>query len=116
MFKSVLVAAATAVLTASTAQATPAFGPPDETTYRIRISYADLDITTHAGARVLMDRIARAAAIVCGGGPDSLMHDDRVRFERCRTEAYGRAVGQLDPKIILSVSDYPPQPTLFAAR
>ncbi len=112
MFRIALAAVAAASLGASAAQS----APTAEQVVQVRVSYADLDVATHAGSRALMQRIARAAGAVCGGGPDSLIHDDRVRFERCRTEAFGRAVQQLRPTIVDAVADYPPDAVLVAAR
>ena len=105
--------AAAVVFAASAARAGNA--PPAATRVEVRVSYGDLDVAVPSGARALMQRIAKAAATVCGGGPDSVIHDDRLRFDRCRTDAFGRAVKQLDPAIIDAVADYPPK-TLFAAR
>jgi UrcA family protein len=100
-----LIAAAAAAFVAPAAHATADSG----TTFVVRVRYGDLDVRTHAGAQVLMQRIAKAAAEVCGGAPDSVMHDDRVRFDRCRAEAYGRAVMQLDPVILTAGADDPLQ-------
>ncbi len=37
----------------------------DDDEYRVRVTYADLDLSTPAGAQELYDRITRAAHIVC---------------------------------------------------
>ena len=108
----VLIAAAAAAFVAPAAQATPA----SETTFMVRVRFADLDVRTHAGSQALMQRIAKAAAEVCGGAPDSVMHDDRVRFDRCRADAYARAVTQLSPTIINAVADYPPRTQIADAN
>ena len=81
----------------------------------VRISYGDLDVRDRTGALTLMNRIARAAGAVCGGGPDSPLGDDRGRFESCRLDAYGRAVIRLDPQVIAAVADTPaPNPPVTA--
>ena len=87
------------------APAAAAARPADDGAAEIRVRYLDQDVRGRDGAQALMQRIARAATQVCGGGPDSLIHDDRVRFDRCRAEAYGRAVMQLDPAIVSAVAD-----------
>ena len=112
MLRIALIALVAASLGAPAALAAPSA----DDVVQVRVSYADLDVATHAGSRALMQRIAKAAGSVCGGGPDSLIHDDRVRFERCRTEAFGRAVQQLRPEIVDALADYPPDSTLVAAR
>lgn len=107
-----LIAAAAAAFVPAAAHATP----DSESTVVVRVRYVDLDARTHAGSQALMQRIAKAAAEVCGGVPDSAMHDDRVRFDRCRDEAYGRAVKQLSPTIINAVADYPPRTQIADAN
>jgi len=112
MLRIALTALVAASIGASSAQAAPSA----DDVVQVRVSYADLDVATHAGSRALMQRIAKAAGAVCGGGPDSVIHDDRVRFERCRTEAFGRAVQQLRPTIVDAVADYPPGAVVVTAR
>jgi UrcA family protein len=84
-------------LSASIASAAAA-SPPAAADVVVRVSYADLNIHAQPGAQALRHRIAKAAAKVCGGVPDSRLYDDKVRFERCRTEAYDRAATQLEPE------------------
>jgi UrcA family protein len=112
MLKIALLAATAAALAASAAHATTY----SDATIEVRVHYADLEVAGPDGARALMQRIAKAAAQVCGGGPDSVIHDDRVRFDHCRAEAFGRAVKQLDPQIVTAVADYPPRTQLADAR
>jgi UrcA family protein len=104
MLKIALIAAAAAALFAAPARAEPSAAE----VVHLRVAFGDLDVRAAPGAIALMGRIAQAAAQVCGGRPDSVIHDDRVRFDRCRAEAFGRAVTQLDPAIISAVSHYPP--------
>ena len=96
--------AVTAGLAASTAQATPSAALA-ESAVEVRVSYADLDIKAPAGAHRLMQRIAKAAATVCGGGPDSRLYDDKLAFDHCRRDAYGRAVTQLDAAIVTAAGE-----------
>lgn len=105
-----ILTAAAVLLAASAAHAAPS----PESIVQIRVAYSDLDVAAPSGARALMARIAYAAAVVCGRHPDSVMYDDRIRFERCRTDAYGQAVKQLDPAIITAVADYPSRTELGA--
>jgi UrcA family protein len=82
----------------------------------MRVSYADLDIRDTAGAHRLMQRIARAAASVCGGGPDSRLYDDKLRFDRCRADAYGRAMMQIDAATGSAAAASQPTGIVVAAR
>jgi len=108
-------AAALAVLAFAPA-ASAQTAPPGAVRAVVRISYADLDVRDWTGALALMNRIARAAGAVCGGGPDSPIGDDEGRFERCRLDAYGRAVTRLDPQVIAAVAAAPPAGPPVAAR
>ena len=50
------------------------------------VDYADLDLSSPAGLKVLHRRIDVAIADVCGGaGPAS--HEEVIDIERCRTRA-----------------------------
>src|SRR5437763_819246 len=99
-------AAALAILACAPA-ASAEIAPPGAVRAVVRISYGDLDVRDRTGALALMNRIARAAGAVCGGGPDSPLGDDKGRFESCRLDAYGRAVVRLDPQVIAAVADVP---------
>ena len=60
----------------------------DEATRSVRVSYADLNLTTQAGAATLYGRIRSAARQVCGyEGPS---------FTSCFKKAVGDAVAQVN--------------------
>ena len=108
-------AAALAVLACAPAASAQA-APPSAVRAVVRISYGDPDVRDRTRALALMNRIARAAGAVCGGGPDSAIGNDDGRFARCRLDAYGRAVTRLDPQVIAAVADAPPASLPVAAR
>jgi UrcA family protein len=68
------------------ARATPSDSPPT-----VRVSYADLDLTTEQGVRVLYARIVSAADLVCPyAGIENLSL--YVRSRACRKQAIAEAV------------------------
>jgi UrcA family protein len=98
------IAAVTGLMVLGAAAAPASAGPyvgPD-----VAVHYADLDITTAAGAEALYERIQQAAVSVCPQA-DSRTLDRYMTVIRCRNEVVARAVS--------SVSS--PQVTaIFAAR
>ncbi len=63
-----------------------------------RIHYRDLDLTTDAGAAALQQRIARAAANICGPA-DGRTLDDQARSVACRNTAIASASPQMNAVI-----------------
>jgi UrcA family protein len=64
------------------------------------VTYTDLDISTTAGASVILARIEHAANQVCGGQPDIRDLDARARFVACRTSAMSTAVASLHSPVV----------------
>jgi UrcA family protein len=62
---------------------------------RIAVSYADLNLKSEAGARVMLGRLQAAAASVCGGAAVSSHLDDVTAFRACTRQALDRAVSDL---------------------
>jgi len=58
-----------------------------EETTSVAVSYADLNLQTHAGVAALERRITRAVDEVCGSGENSLDLNDWFGAKKCRTEA-----------------------------
>ena len=79
-------------------QASPArFVGPD-----VAVGYADLDITTQAGAETLYERIQQAAARVCPPA-DSKMLTQYVAVMRCRNTVVEHAVSSLSSPQVTAV-------------
>ena len=91
-----LTASALAIMTVA-AIASPAHAA-DSDTKSTKIHYRDLDLTTDIGAAALQQRIAHAAARVCGP-VDGLTLDDRARFHACRDTAIASASPQMNAVI-----------------
>jgi UrcA family protein len=65
-------AIALAALTAAAAFVQTAAAEPGRgTEVAVRVSYADLDISSEAGVKTLMRRIDRAAGVICGSASPS---------------------------------------------
>ena len=91
-----LTASALTIMTAA-ALANPAHAAHSETK-STKIHYRDLDLTTDTGAAALQQRIAHAAARVCGP-VDGLTLEDRARFQACRDTAIASASPQMNAVI-----------------
>jgi UrcA family protein len=66
----------------------------DEATRSIKVSYADLDLSTQAGAATLYSRIRGAARQVCGY--DGMTYLDHTSWKRCFNGAVGDAVAKVN--------------------
>jgi UrcA family protein len=66
------------------------------------VHYGDLDIHAEHDAKILLQRIDRAATKACGGHATfgSISHLPDHAFEKCRLEAIGRTVTELGVPIV----------------
>lgn len=73
---------------------------------KVRVSFADLDLSRQEDARILLDRIEKAAYLACGGNPRrhpgyGLMPNRTEEvFEECRQEAVARAIRDVDAPVL----------------
>ena len=89
--------------------AIPAAGlaaPPNQSDDRaVTVSYADLDINSEAGAKVLYARLKRASEDVCGVAPylesGSLTKTRKAKL--CYAETLGSAVDSIDSDLLTSI-------------
>ena len=86
-FRTFALVSALAVLGASPALA-------DEAARSIKVGYADLDISTEAGASTLLTRIRSAARQVCGYYGSTVV--DKAIWNSCFKHAVGDAVGKVN--------------------
>ena len=89
-------------------------GPPTNVTGRSAVHYGDLNMNTEQDARIMLQRIERAAKKACGGHPTfgSFSHRSDHAFEECRSEAIKRTVKQLGvPMVIRIYSAATPRPS-----
>lgn len=107
MLKSVLVAIAGAGLAAlasqpGSAQAQTASSPE---LVSVRISFADLNLSSQSGAREMMGRIEGAARIICGESPSNNDLSERSREHACVDQTVSDAVRSLDAPSVTALSD-----------
>ena len=76
----------------------PAFAFPESGSRQLVVSYADLDLSTRQGVRILDRRLRAAAATACG--PTSDFDPEGKNDARlCRTETLAQARAQRDSAI-----------------
>jgi UrcA family protein len=66
------------------------------------VQYADINIATEQGAKLMLVRIERAARKACGGHPTFSSYTGSLddTFEECRDKAVQRAVEQLGAPLV----------------
>jgi UrcA family protein len=62
----------------------------------LRVEYADLNLNSEAGAEVMLRRLNRAAASVCGDSYGRRPIEAREAVRACMSDAVERAVSALD--------------------
>ncbi len=69
------------------------------------VYYGDLNLDTEQDAKIMLERIERAAKKACGGHPTfgSYTHLPDHTFEECRTEAIQRTVKQLGAPMVTRI-------------
>ena len=116
MKKPILIALASALITAGAIKAAPAFAqtPSPEPAVQVAlVPTADLDLSTTAGQRQLDLRLARAARDVCGVASDSdLVGTNDVR--KCRDDVLAKANAQRDQ--LLAAADRGARIAITASR
>lgn len=84
---------------------TPTDGLPTHITGRSVVHYGDLDLSAEQDAKIMLQRIERAAKKACGGHPTFSSYTgslDRT-FEECRGKAIQRAVNQLGAPLVTRI-------------
>lgn len=107
MLKSLLPAMAGVSLAAlaiapGAAQAQPA---SSQESVSVRISYADLNLSSSEGAREMMGRIESAARIICGESSTNNDLSERAREHSCVDATMSEAVRSLDAPSVSALSD-----------
>lgn len=110
-----------AALATSAVAATPAFAQrPHDQAPSLRVSYANLDVTTSQGAEELMQRINDAARNVCGGASAASSHDLRTytAHNACKAQAIEHAVDGANLAMLTELYDrrHDRAHAVFAAR
>jgi UrcA family protein len=85
---------------------TPTDGARHNITGRSVVHYGDLDLSAEPDAKIMLQRIERAAKTACGGHATSSSYTgsvDRSTFEECRATAIERAVKQLGAPVVTRI-------------
>src|SRR5258708_4698014 len=87
--------AAVAAISLFAGVSTASAATPSGDTVSVTISYGDLDLSTNAGARIVLARITHAAGEICGSQPDTRLLDQTRAYSGCMTSVTNRAVAKL---------------------
>ena len=77
-------------------------GRPASITGRRAVYYGDLDLSAERGAKIMLQRIERAAKQACGGHATFSSYTGSLdsTYEECRRKAILRAVKELDAPVV----------------
>jgi UrcA family protein len=81
-------------------------GPSTSVTGRSAVHFGDLNLGDETDAKIMLQRIERAAKTACGGHATSgsiTGSVDHYSFEECRAKAIRRAVKQLDAPVVTRI-------------
>ena len=84
---------------------TPIDGPPNNVTGRSIVHYGDLNLNLEQDAKIMLQRIERAAKKACGGHATFSSYTGSLdhTFEECRGQAIQRAVNQLGAPLVTRI-------------
>lgn len=80
-------------------------GPPTNITGRSVVYYGDLNLNAEQDAKIMLQRIERAAKKACGGHATFSSYTGSLdhTFEECRSRAIQRALRQLGAPLVTSI-------------
>lgn len=80
-------------------------GPPAKITGRSAVYYGDLNLNAEEDAKIMLQRIERAAKKACGGQPTFSSYTGSLdnTFEECRSEAIARTVSRLGVPMVTRI-------------
>ena len=81
-------------------------GPPTNITGRSVVYYGDLSLNAEQDAKIMLQRIERAAKTACGGHATVSSYTgsvDHFTFEECRAKAIQRTVKQLGAPVVTRI-------------
>ena len=85
---------------------------------QVVVFHGDLDLTSEAGAVVMLRRLERGARKACGGTPGRQPLAMELAYRICREQALSDAVAQLDAPLVSAFYEgrYGQAPRLYASR
>ncbi|HEX4183151.1 MAG TPA: UrcA family protein [Caulobacteraceae bacterium] len=85
------------------AQSQTAFAQSDDTV-SIKVSSADLNLSSQAGAKVMLQRITTAAKSICGPAPQHPFEDLHNHFDSCVHDIVGKTVNTLGAPMVTAMN------------
>ena len=91
-------------------------GTSDPAAMTVKVSFADLELSSPAGAKSVLNRIHAAAKTVCGGEPDIRLLERSAIYHSCMKATVERAVASLDSPAVTALNAGEPGATMVANR
>lgn len=82
----------------------------------IKVSYADLNLSSEAGAKSLLARIKTASKQVCGPRPSSRDVRQSFHYQACYQDSLSQAVAAIDSPVLSAMLDGQTQNRQVATR
>jgi len=112
----VLATSLSLALAAVSVPALAATQDPNATVVAIKVSYADLDLNSRAGAATLLARISAAATKACGGAPDGRDLAELSLYDHCKADAVTSAVDAVRTPQVSALAHRPTASVVMAGR
>jgi UrcA family protein len=103
-------------LSAAAVPAMAASQDSDTAVVSIKVSYADLDVSSRAGAATLLARINAAATQACGGAPDRLNLSQSSIYDYCKARAVTAAIDTVHAPQVSALAHRPTASVVMAGR
>ncbi|MFZ1992238.1 MAG: UrcA family protein [Alphaproteobacteria bacterium] len=84
-------------------------------TTSVKVDFSDLNVTSLAGAKVLLGRINAASSKVCGPAPAPMELSSRADWSTCMADAASRAVDTLGNPLVTDLFEQK-NPAIVIAR
>ncbi len=88
----------------------------DPAAMTVKVSFADLELSSPAGAQSALNRIHAAAKTACGGEPDIRLLERLAIYHSCVKSTVKRAVASLDNPAVTALNAGEPGATMVANR
>jgi UrcA family protein len=88
---------------AASSHASPV-GASDPNTMTVSVSVADLNLSSAAGAKIVLRRIHNAATTICGDEPDRRLTERFALYQSCVKTTVDRTVASLDSPVVTAMN------------
>jgi UrcA family protein len=104
MFTPIKLSALAAVLAIGLAAGAHAAPASDTDTVSVKVSIADLNMRSQAGAKVAFQRIHQAATSICGDEPNPSALGEVAQHRACMKSVVARGVASLDNPLVTAMN------------